>query len=348
MRKFKFLWICLDMHGCPNRCLHCWLGHGPPAAEQTASRMSEDDLRFAAEAFRPFTRELKVHSWYREPDFPDNYRLLWELENALSTKTAKPHDELMSVWRAARDPEYVPWLAGLGLKACQLTLFGGEAMTDKYTGRKGAYRDILRSIEQLLANGIAPRIQTFVNRETIEEMHLIDDLIRSYSIELAFAHQGSCTGAGAALYDVFPVPETLERMPPLLTALSLKHWKAKSLAEIFGTTEQALCQKLVHSRNTRSFVTNKPVFFIDRNWEVYPNISAPAAQWRLGNLKRDGAGAVIERYLSEISPAQAARRNTPLGEMVRACGDPNSRKLFAEGDYREYILDQYCERELNV
>jgi hypothetical protein len=35
-------------------------------------------------------------------------------------------------------------------------------------------------------------------------------------------------GANAKLYDIWPTPETLEHMPPLLTALSLKHWKAKS------------------------------------------------------------------------------------------------------------------------
>ena len=336
MQKFKFLWVCLDMHGCPNRCLHCWLGHG------ANSNMREDDLRFMAEAFRPFTRELKVHSWYREPDFPDNYRKLWELENALSAKTAKPHDELMSVWRAARDPDYVPWLAQLGLKACQLSLFGGEALTDKYTGRRGAYQDILRSIELLQKHGIVPRLQAFVYQDTIAEMQHIDELISFYNIEYAFAHQGSCK---PELYTLWPTLAELEHMPPLLTKLSLKRWKAKSLQEIFGKTEAALYQKLARSKRTKSFVTDKPVFFIDRNWDVYPNISAPVSYWCLGNLKQDGAQTVIENYLAERSPAQTARRNVLLGEMVHACGSPQGQGLFSQGDYEEYILDRFCERK---
>jgi len=341
MQSFRSLKLWVDMHGCPNRCLHCWLGHGPNG------HMNEDDLRYAAEAFRPFAREFEVFSHYREPDFADNYKELWALETELSDKQA-PHFELMSVWRAARDPDYVPWLKQLGLKACQLTLFGGEAMTDKYTGRRGAYRDILRGIELLQENGIAPRIQAFVNQETIAEMHLVDELIRTYDIKFAFAHQGSCMGANAKQYEIWPTPETLERLPPLLTALSLKHWKAKSLQKIFGETEQTLYQKLSRSNNTHRFVTAKPYFDIDYNWDMYSNIGTPTAKWCLGNLKRDGAQAIVECYLNEKSPAQAARRNIPLGEMVRACGDPASQRLFDRGDYEDYILEQYCEREYSL
>ena len=183
-----------------------------------------------------------------------------------------------------------------------------------------------------------------MNQETIAEMHLVDDLISAYSIEFAFAHQGSCMGANAKLYDIWPTPETLRHMPPLLTALSLKHWKAKSLRKIFGETEQALYKRLSHSRNTKSLVTSKPYFDIDHNWDMYSNFGTPTPKWCLGNLKRDGAQAIVECYRGETSPAQAARRNIPLGEMVRACGDPDSQRLFDKGDYEDYILEKFCER----
>ena len=338
MHKLKSLALWVDMRGCPNRCLHCWLGHGPNGS------FGEGDLRDAAAAFRPFAAEFEVFSHYREPDFADNYKELWELEIELSDKQT-PHFELMSVWRAARDPHYVPWLAGLGLEQCQLTFFGGEALTDKYTGRRGAYRDLLRGIELLLENNIQPRIQAFVNQETIHEMPHIDELIQRYGIKYAFAHQGCCTGANAAQYDIWPTPAELEHMPPLLTVMSLKHWEAKSLEDIFGETERALYERLSDSNDTHSFVTDKPYFNIDYNWDVYPNNGGDFPQWRLGNLKRDGAAAIVERYLGETSPAQAARRNVPIGEMVRACGDPESERLFDQGDYEDYILDKFCERE---
>jgi hypothetical protein len=109
---FTSLTACLDMAGCPNRCRHCWLGITPNG------RLHEDDLRFVAEAFRPFTDNLSVDSWYREPDYLPEYKRLWEVERELSDTRPVLHWELMSVWRAARDPEYVPWLKSLGLKAC--------------------------------------------------------------------------------------------------------------------------------------------------------------------------------------------------------------------------------------
>jgi hypothetical protein len=69
----------LDMHGCPNRCRHCYLGC-PPNGDLT-----EHDLRWAAWLFRdyvkpgedrPFIERLTVSSWYREPDYSDDYARL--------------------------------------------------------------------------------------------------------------------------------------------------------------------------------------------------------------------------------------------------------------------------------
>ena len=67
------------MHGCPNRCRHCYLGC-PPNGDLT-----EHDLRWAAGLFRdyvkpgedrPFIERLTVSSWYREPDYSDDYARL--------------------------------------------------------------------------------------------------------------------------------------------------------------------------------------------------------------------------------------------------------------------------------
>jgi hypothetical protein len=158
LMEFDQITACLDMAGCPNRCLHCWIGHG------ANGRLGAGELRFVAEAFRPFAGSIRVESWYREPDFLPEYRALWALENELSSaKREMPHWELMSVWRAVRDEGYIPWLQSLGLKEAQLTLFGGREMTDRYTGRRGAFDEILRTIKLLLAAKIAPRIQVFVH-----------------------------------------------------------------------------------------------------------------------------------------------------------------------------------------
>lgn len=79
------------------RCKHCWIGHAPN------KRLSQDDLRYVAKEFFKFSEEMTVTSWYREPDFRDDYKKLWELENSLSTQSPQRF-ELCSIWRMVRNP----------------------------------------------------------------------------------------------------------------------------------------------------------------------------------------------------------------------------------------------------
>ena len=118
--------VALDLAGCPNRCRHCYLGTGPNRP------MSTDDLRAVAKAFTAWKRpggsaayfdEVWVSSWYREPDFRDDYREMHELEHALSRGEPERY-ELLSVWRLAQDEGYAGWASGIGPRTCQITLFG--------------------------------------------------------------------------------------------------------------------------------------------------------------------------------------------------------------------------------
>ena len=345
MKNFSKITACLDMAGCPNRCRHCWLGCTPNGW------LNSDDLRFVADAFRPFTDCLEVASWYREPDYLPEYKELWELENELSDSRKTPHWELMSVWRAVRDETYVPWLKSLGLQRCQLTLFGGRDRTDYYTGRKGAYDEILQAIEMLLAARIAVRIQVFVNQENISDLQSVVDLIHDMKLEercaafgipfSAFVHQGSCDGENEKLYNVRVAPEDLCKIPKELVDYSLRHSNVKCFDEIFGQTEQELVKQLSSSCETHSYVSDKPVFFVDKDFNVYPNITTPAPHWLLGNLKNDGAKFVLSRYFNSESPAQRTRLTVPYGEMVAKYGDRNSRRLFCKSDYEDLIVKHW-------
>ena len=312
---FRHITIALDMYGCPNRCRHCWLGHTPNG------HMPVSALRETAEAFRPYTDSLETDWWYREPDYPDNYRELWDLTASLSDRKT-PHFELISVWRLARDPSYIRWLQARGVNTVQLTMFGGESMTDRYTGRRGAYREILSAIDTLLAHQIVPRMQTFVNRETLPELPHVASLIRELDLEKRcasfggqfryFLHQGSCDGANAANYDLWITPEDLEKIPEELMQYTFQHFGTDNPDEIFGRTEAAWYRLLTDDSSTAGYVTDAPVFFVDPRYDVYPNITAPAPHWRLGNLKTDGAEAILRRYAENGSTAQRIRNTVPL------------------------------------
>lgn len=342
--------VCLDMHGCPNRCRHCWLGNTPNG------HMNVDDLCDVAARFRPHTSCLTVYDWYREPDYSDEYRERWELCGRLSD-TREEHFELISVWRAVRDDSYIDWLKRLGMKRAQLTLFGGQETTDYFTGRRGAYDEILRTIELLIESRISPRIQVFINKDNISELGHIEKLIQD--LELAercktfggefscFVHQGSCDGENERNYARWVTPEELELIPPLLREYTLRHFGKSSLREVFGDVEQSLYERLSVDDTTESLVSCEPVFYVDRKFDVYPNLSTPSPQWRLGNLKRDGAEKILDCYLNSRSLAQHIRLNTPTRELVVSQGDPTSRRLFWQGDYIELILNRYCRALMN-
>lgn len=342
---FTNITVCLDMFGCPNRCKHCWIGHSPNG------NLTTDDLKFLAEKFRPFTNCLEVYDWYREPDYHDNYKELWNLCDSLSD-THKKHFELISVWRMARDKEYVKWLSALGLKKAQLTLFGGQEKTDYYSGRKNVYHEILNAIEVLLENRISPRIQVFVNKDTIDELPFIENLVKQLDLEnrcksfggefSLFLHQGSCDGENEKLYDIRLTPDDLQKIPQTLVEYTLKHFNRPSIEAVFGKTEQALYEELIHDPSTADYVSETPVFYIDKEFYVYPNISTPSPAWCLGNLKTDRIETILENYVNSKSVAQHTRRTVPLCNIVQSQGDPESQRLFTKGDYIEYLLNKYC------
>ncbi len=346
--KYENIAIAMDLLGCPNRCRHCFMGWRPNP------HLAEADLRFAAEAFRPFAETLTVYDWNREPDFGDDYKEKWALCKELSSPEAQPeHYELASVWRLARDPAYAPWLKSLGLRYVQLTLFGGEATTDYFTGRKGAYRDILKAIDVLLENGIAPRLQAFVNKKTVGELPEVAALIDRLDLErrceaigipfACFVHQGSCDGEAGSLYPIWVTSGDLEKIPEKLKQYTLKHFHKPSLQDVFGREERELYRELIMDKTTESLGAAAPAtLYVDGEFYVTPNIGVPAKHWRLGNLKTNGAETILRRLASDKSPAQHVRATISLRELVKEGGDPESFRLFGRDDYIEYLLDRYC------
>lgn len=209
----------------------------------TKRKLTIDDLKFVANEFRPFTYNLEVSDRYREEDYKDNYKELWQLTTELSD-TRTPHFENISYWRVVRDSEYVKWLASLGVKAAQLTIFGDEATTDYFVGRKGAYKEILQTIDTLLENKITPRIQTFINKSNIDELPYIKNLIESLDLENRcvdigrefefFLHQGSCDGENEQFYDVWITPDDVDKIPQKLVYFTLKHFGKSNIMEVLG------------------------------------------------------------------------------------------------------------------
>ena len=136
----------------------------------------------------------------------------------------------------------------------------------------------------------------------------------------------------------------LEKIPQKLVEYTLKHFNETKIENVFGKTEQALYEELIHDHSTASYVSETPVFYIDKDFSVYPNITAPAPAWFLGNLKTEGIETILKNYTESKSVAQAMRLTVPLCDIVASQGDCQSQRLFDKGDYIDYLTNKYCRK----
>ncbi|MBU1094452.1 MAG: radical SAM protein [Firmicutes bacterium] len=329
---FEKISLCFDSNGCPNRCRHCWIGH------KSNEIIEKEKIIEIVKGFTKYANRIEVYSWIREPDYSDNYKEQWELDNELSVNSKPQRFELLSFYRLVRDKEYINWLKKFDIKKYQLTLFGKEETTDYYVGRKGAYKEILEATNILLNNGLLPRWQMFIYKNNLDEIDYILSLIESMNLKERclknggefefFIHTGSCDGENRNNYDQWIEKSDIKKIP--------KQYFIGNLIE-----EKILFESLLENKETAKLNNNNPIFYIDNEFNVYPNFSDMSEHWKLGNLNIDSIENIIQVYSENMSPAQYLRNNIPLSELVSISGDSKSNKLFTENDYIDYLVNSY-------
>ena len=333
----KKVYLVVDMNGCPNRCKHCWLGH------IDSHVMPEDADLFLVDYFKPYFDEVVYYSWLREPDFTKNYEKRWLRDNEISINAKPKRYELASFYMLNKDKEYVKFLKRTGVKKVQLTFFGMEELTDKYVGRKGAFKELINATNILLENGIAPRYQVFLNQENREEVVQLLDLIKELDLYQRcekigipfefFVHEGSCDGENAKLY---PIRINKDQIPEELIPYYLDYDSILS--------EKECCEILVNDvgsyvpHNDKEIVLN-----ITSNFDVYYNFTHISPNWKIGNIKNDNQHELIQKIINEDTFALNHARNITLKELVLRYGDRNSNKLFSLDDYKSYLLNCYID-----
>ncbi|MFG6357586.1 MAG: radical SAM protein [Acetatifactor sp.] len=336
-RLDKHLSLVVDMYGCPNRCRHCWLGHMPNR------RMEEGADEWIFRYFEPYFENITFYSWLREPDYCDDYRERWSRDIRLSRGIMPRRFELGSFWRIVRDEQYVKFLKEVGVQKVQLTFFGLEEFTDRYVGRKGAFRELIQTTQILIENGITPRWQAFINEENKDEvvqlLPLIEDMKlyeRCEGLDAPFSffvHAGSCDGENRKLYDIRIKKQDIPRelIPCFLHYEDTK--TEREWCELLGAEESSVVY-----HNEGEIVLN-----ISNRYDVFFNFTHMSPNWRIGNLKTDGQDELIRRILEEDTQALNLARNITLRELVEKYGDPRSDRAFERGDYTGYLLNCYVD-----
>ncbi len=355
IRSKKFS-IALDMHGCPNRCRHCYLGNG------TNHQMSADDLRWMAAQFRDYfrhsgiNRSLEISSFFREPDYADEYRQLHELARELSDEEPARH-ELLSIWRLARDREYVSWAKSVGPQTCQITFFGMEATTDWFYRRQGAFQDAVVATERLLDAGMKPRWQIFLTRKAFPELdellRLIEYLkIRKRVQELGsdfqcFLHTPGPLQEARKIEYLRPTVEEAASVPQEILAASRKHLNR----QILWQTESDLYRSIIGTERITAAdesLLDEPQqfwFFVTEKWDVFSNVGTLEPWWKLGNLKADTVATIMRRFERDEIPGLDILLHYPHKMLAREYGDPQGKKVYSSrGDLLDLYLARHCEK----
>ncbi len=333
--------VIMDMYGCPNRCKHCWLRH-----DRNANTPVEDFI-WLAKQFKeyerdgkPFFEELVFNTWYREPDYPDNYRELWELENRLSTGKVLRF-ELASIWRLARDESYAPWLRELGVEIVQLTLFGTEENTDYFKGRKDAYKEHLQAIDILLENEIVPRIQIFPFSTIIDDISRLYRVLKDIRLEervnalgkefTCFLNTTNPIGAGFNLEDIRFRRSDISKLPKYLVDKTLKHFNSENTHTLWKT-EAELLPSLLEEDNPLNEESEILAFMVDADFNVYPNFGEIAEWWCLGNVKEDGVEKIIDNFIKRSTPGMKMNFEIPVRYFAEKYGKQDDERLWTKVD----------------
>ncbi|MCR4577963.1 MAG: radical SAM protein [Clostridiales bacterium] len=322
----------VDMYGCPNRCLHCWLGHMPN------KQLPDETDKFIVDYFRPFFGRIAYYSWMREPDFCDSYRERWFRDIAVSVNAVPQRFELAGFRRIARDDAYIPFLKEVGVRKVQLTLFGLDETQDRYVGRKGAFGEVMLATRRLIQGGIVPRWQCFINEENIREIGEVYALYKQIRAESCpemefFVHEGSCDGENRKLY---PIRICKKHIPDSLISAYLGYdelLEEKDCAEI-----------LLGSGSHPDYrIEGAVTLNISNTLDAYLNFTHLSAPWRVGSLDADSPETLYRRLETGDIPALRLAKQVTWKEIARRYSDAGSERAFSLDDYKMYLFNRYLE-----
>ncbi|MDR2167118.1 MAG: hypothetical protein LBE35_04615 [Clostridiales bacterium] len=102
--------------------------------------------------------------------------------------------------------------------------------------------------------------------------------------------------------------------------------------ELLGQPEYALLEELLNENSPPNMDVDVHSIAINADFDAFPNIAEPAEWWRLGNLKKDGADAIIKAFRDETTPGAKANREIPIRDLARKYGVLRSKKLYRKED----------------
>lgn len=347
--------IAFDIQGCPNRCRHCYLGSA------SRGKLSENDVQWGARQFRDFLekgttpiKSLSISTWFREPNFSDDYKHLHELEAELSDGKPERY-ELLSIWRLTRDKDYANWAKSIGPDICQISFFGVEETNDWFYRRRGAFKDALTATERLLEIGMKPRWQLFLTKKMLPE---IDELLSLIS-HLRLHERVRLLGKEFQFFMHLPGPDhearkieylrpTMEETADLLKEMlktSRKHFGKETLWQPESELYVSILKNGEEPPSGEEILPEVLWFFVTNNWDVFTNLGTLEEWWRLGNMKEDSVETIICRFEHDEVLGLKVLLLHPPKKLAEEYGNPRGGKIYSgKDDLLSLYRGEHCEK----
>jgi MoaA/NifB/PqqE/SkfB family radical SAM enzyme len=225
-------------------------------------------------------------------------------------------------------------------------VFGGEQANNFFVGRRTAHEETMHGAEILLAHGILPRFQIYLNRvgiDTIPEFldelgqrGILDEIERQGARPQIHCMTYGLQGFGRINRRYAIEPGDVARIPKELLASTAEHF-GRPLA-LCGEAEFA--ERILAGADGLVYPEKHWLwFFVDQAWDVYPNLSEMHAAWRLGNLRTDDWRTILHRYVDDEAPAAKLLFSISRHDLVRRNRGQCARMAFmSEGDLLDYYM----------
>ncbi len=186
-----------------------------------------------------------------------------------------------------------------GVELIDLTFYGTEAYHDRFAGRKGDFRFLLRMLDQAVKAGLQVNVSIPLIRENLSQIPELYEMLSAYPLRRCACFLPHSKGRGRTISEQRITKQEFEQLPEKIRN-SFSRMKHRTEAEWIASGE------------TAEFVKRSLILVLTPdNFKKYSRMSAAEILAELETMD--------DRYLKEMPSVQ---------ELARMYGDPQNQQLF--------------------
>ena len=230
------------------------------------------------------------------PDLPEFLRFSREHQGAAATFLQ------MNGFAFREDQELAELMENIreaGVELIDLTFYGTEEYHDRFAGRKGDFRFLLRMLDQACKAGLQVRVSIPLIRENLSQIPELYEMVSAYPLHRCACFLPHSKGRGKTIPEQRITKQEFEQLP-------------EEIRKAFAKTKHMTEAEWLASNEMAEPVDRGLILVLTpENFEKYNRMSAAEILAELEEMD--------DRYLQEMPSVQ---------ELARMYGDPQNQQLF--------------------